>query len=84
MELKPYIPERQTSCEHEILFGGEGMETYKLDPIIAQRIIDLMEGQNGCFRHSQAAMAMRVIGLDCQITGRDLHRAAAYTLGLPW
>lgn len=54
----------------------DGYREYKLDIDIAKRIIELRK------THSWRALAIKVTGVECQITGKDLERLACWTLGL--
>jgi len=63
--------------------GDDGTE-YQLDPVIAQRIKELKLGLNGCRRHSWRALAIKVCGFECQMTGSELSRLAQWTLGEEW
>lgn len=69
--------------ENESRPCGNSVE-YKLDPVIARRVMELKLGLNGCRQHSWRALAIQVAGVECQMTGKDLHRLAEWTLGSEW
>lgn len=57
---------------------------FQLDPVIALRIKELRLGHNGNRVHSWRALAIKVTGYECQMTGSDLERLAQWTLGEDW
>ena len=72
---RPWPPESRTFTNPD----GHTWTEYKLDPHIALRIKELKLGL-GCNVHSWRAIAMCVVGYECQMTGKDLERLAAWTL----
>lgn len=62
----------------------DGFTEYQLDLTIAQRIKELRLGLNGMNMHSWRAIAIECTGYEDQMTGKDLCRLAAWTLGEDW
>jgi hypothetical protein len=54
---------------------------YKLHPTVAKLIKELRCGLNGNGKHSWRAIAIKIVGFECQMTGKDLCRIAKWTLG---
>ena len=51
-----------------------------MDIVIAKRIIDMVDGKNGCRRHTLAALSDAILGYEDQKTGEGLEVAARATL----
>lgn len=62
---------------------GHTWREYKLDERVAKIVKELRLGL-GCNVHSWRAVAIRVVGWECQMTGKDLSRLAQWTLDEEW
>jgi len=57
---------------------------YKLHPDVAKLVKELRLGLNGNGRHSWRAVAIKITGFECQLTGKELCRLAQWTLDEDW
>lgn len=60
------------------------LKMYEIDKVIANRIKQLILGLDGEPRHTWRALAIRIVGYECQITGKDLSQVAQFTLKEDW
>jgi len=64
----------------EFVKRSDGYTEYKMDKNIARIILDKATGINGELQHSHRSLSIAVTGSECQHTGQELARIAAWTL----
>ena len=65
----------------EFTNGSTAWSEYKMHPDVAQLVKKMRLGLAGYRRHSWRALSVQITGYECQKSGEQLEKTAAWTLG---